>query len=801
MKNNFIFLLIFIFFKHNILFAENLNITAKNISIDKNSQISIFKNNVVIKDEKNNIIQSNYAEYNKKLNLITLKDSVLAEDSAGNIFKSEIASYDEKLKIFKSIGKTLITTNEGSVITTQNILLNINKKIARSNEVTTVTDLQNNEIFLQNFEYQTSKNIFKSIGKIKIIDRLNNSYEFSQVYINEKNKEIVGSDSKIYFNQQDFKENKNNKPRIFSNTVNITEDQSKFVKSTFTLCDYRDGDKCPPWELTASQMTHDKKSKTIFYDNAVIRIYNVPIFYFPKLAHPDPTVKRRSGFLNPTYSDTKNLGSSFDLPYFWAINNDKDFTFNNRIFASEHPLFLGEYRQAFKNSNLIFDFGYTEVYKNETSKKKTGDKSHFFSKFFKQFNSDNQTENNLEISLQHVSNKKYLKLYKIDSNLVDYETETLENLINFNHFNDEKDLSMSFSASNHRTLKDTYNDKYEYVIPDITINKNIFTEKFGSGGVQTNFKIQNYDSNKTKKLVINNLNWDFDKSNNYFDNKILTNIKNVNYDVKNVENYKTDTSNEFFGAIGFLSSVDFIKKNSGTTHLLRPKVLLKYSPDHMRKQSTSFNLNETDIFSLNRLNSDENFESGKSVTLGLNYEKINKFDKLNFSIGQVISEKKNNKNMPDISSLDKRFSDFVGEIKYNKNEKFKFNYNYLLDQNAIETNFNEIVASYDTNKIKFNINYLEDDRKNVEKKEYLKSEIELKNGTHGLFSLSNKRNLIKNSSEYYDLSYEYINDCLRAGIVYRREFYNDSEIEAENSLMFTVTLNTFGSINSPKLSK
>ena len=46
-----------------------------------------------------------------------------------------------------------------------------------------------------------------------------------------------------------------------------------------------------------------------------------------------------------------------------------------------------------------------------------------------------------------------------------------------------------------------------------------------------------------------------------------------------------------------------------------------------------------------------------------------------------------------------------------------------------------------------------------------------------------------------------MNDCLRAGLVFRREFYNDSEIEAENSLMFKITLIPFGNINSPKLNK
>ena len=83
----------------------------------------------------------------------------------------------------------------------------------------------------------------------------------------------------------------------------------------------------------------------------------------------------------------------------------------------------------------------------------------------------------------------------------------------------------------------------------------------------------------------------------------------------------------------------------------------------------------------------------------------------------------------------------------------------------------------------------------------MKSKIAIKNGNSGLLSFNNKRNLITNSSEFYDLSYEYINDCLRAGLVYRREFYNDSELESENSLMFKVTLNSFGSINSPGIAQ
>ena len=53
--------------------------------------------------------------------------------------------------------------------------------------------------------------------------------------------------------------------------------------------------------LNASKMRHNKKNKTIYYDNAIIKVYDLPIFYIPRLSHPDPSVDRRSGFLPPSF--------------------------------------------------------------------------------------------------------------------------------------------------------------------------------------------------------------------------------------------------------------------------------------------------------------------------------------------------------------------------------------------------------------------------------------------------------------------------------------------------------------------
>ena len=52
------------------------------------------------------------------------------------------------------------------------------------------------------------------------------------------------------------------------------------------------------------------------------------------------------------------------------------------MYASENPLFLGEYHQAFSNSNLLADFGYTAGYKKTSSTKKTWREITFILKIF-----------------------------------------------------------------------------------------------------------------------------------------------------------------------------------------------------------------------------------------------------------------------------------------------------------------------------------------------------------------------------------------------------------------------------------
>ena len=185
MKNKLLSILFFILLNTN-LFAENLFIKAKNISIDKNKSISIFEDEVFIKTEDNKTIKSDYLEYNKSTGFLKLRKNIEVRDSKNNTIKTENAEYFENKKVFKSIGPTEVITSENFIIEGKDIIFDNNKKFINSNNNATLTDNDKNKIYLENFEYLINENIFKSIGLVKVEDVLGNVYEFSQIYIDTK---------------------------------------------------------------------------------------------------------------------------------------------------------------------------------------------------------------------------------------------------------------------------------------------------------------------------------------------------------------------------------------------------------------------------------------------------------------------------------------------------------------------------------------------------------------------------------------------------------------------------------------
>ena len=333
------------------LVADEFNITAKEILIDKEKEILIGKGNVQAIDDEGRLIDADQIKYEKSKEFLQAEGNVRITDTDGNILKTEKATYDKINELIITYDNTELILERNYKLLAKNISYNVESKTLGSDNPSILSDNDGNVIETKMFQYEIKKNLFSSIGEIKIIDEKKNRYFFKELHVDTKKKEMVGSNVSVILDQENFGVSKNSDPRFVSNDIFISKNKSTMSKGVFTVCKKR-GEKCPPWTLRAKKISHDSLKKTIYYEKALLKIYEVPIFYFPKFFHPDPTVKRQSGVLAPFFTNSTSLGTGFALPYYWAIQNDKDVTFTPKIYSQENPLFFTEYRQAFKNAFL-----------------------------------------------------------------------------------------------------------------------------------------------------------------------------------------------------------------------------------------------------------------------------------------------------------------------------------------------------------------------------------------------------------------------------------------------------------------
>lgn len=132
---------------------------------------------------------------------------------------------------------------------------------------------------------------------------------------------------------------------------NVTE----FQNGKFTACK-SDGTTPPLWCLSAAKIIHDKDAATITYQDAYFEIFGQPILYLPYFQHPDPTVKRKSGFLVPEYGQSTNLGFMAEVPYFFNLAPNYDFTFHPAYLTSQGVLWQGDWRHRLANGEYTIKF-------------------------------------------------------------------------------------------------------------------------------------------------------------------------------------------------------------------------------------------------------------------------------------------------------------------------------------------------------------------------------------------------------------------------------------------------------------
>jgi LPS-assembly protein len=776
--------------------VEQFNFNITDIEILENGRIFKSSNKGVVKANNGIVIYANSFEYDKVTNILNASGDVKMEDAVEDytIFADNVTYLKDDEEVFTK-GKTKSMIHSKYEIKSKNINFLINENILSSKEKTTIKDDQLNVYNLDEFKYFINKEELRGNNVIAITNfglPKSDKIFFSSAIFNLKSKNFFAKDTKIKIHKDIF-DNSDNDPRLKGVSSKKIGNIIIVNKGVFTSC--KENENCPPWSIKAEEIKHDKNEKQILYKNAFLNIYDIPILYFPKFFHPDPTVKRQSGFLAPKLSSSDMFGRSITVPYFYTSRDDFDFTFTPTLFNEDIKMLQTEYRKVGKNYDLVTDFGYTNNYKSSLNNKKK-DINHIFGKFNIDLGLENFQSSNLNISVEKVSNDTYLKVF--DKYIIT-EKEILKPN-NFDVLNsslkfslDHKNYNLESGFEIFEDLQLENNDRYQYIFPYYKFNK-ILSKNFMSGSVNMRSSGTNElkDTNNLRTRIINDTSYrGFDFiSDSGVKNNFNINLKNLNSSGKNDSEYTSSPQIDLMSSVEFVSKLPLIKKTNFSENYITPKMSLRFNPSDMNNHSLdSRQINVNNIFANNRLGIDDSLESGRSLTLGIDYKKdklndINKY--FEFSLATSIRDKVEN-NIPKRSTLNRKNSNLFGSMTSNLSKNLSLNYNFAIDNDLSTFDYNSVGAQLSINNFITEFSFIEENGE-MGDANIIENNFAYILDESNQISFKTRRNRKINLTEYYNFVYEYKNDCLIAGLTFNKTYYEDSDLKPTEKLFFTVTI-------------
>ena len=736
--------------------------------------------------------------YTNDNNLIVAQGGAYAKDQSGKEIFADKITYNKKKANIKSEGKSIYADNRG------------------------------NKLFADNFHYDINLKTIDAKNNVKYIDKDGNLLNFSSLKYYEELEKGIGQDLRAKLTDKSTMEGAEAEFDNKLGTVTLLK------KNSYTPCENKENSTktileiCPDWSIDTTKTTHDKNEKMVYHRNAVLKIKNIPVFYTPYFSHPDPSVKRKSGFLPPSVKNFTDLGQTIKTPYFWAINDNRDLTFTPIYYFDENSIFLTEYRQQNEKSKFYIDSSYTQGYKNINKKDNSGNeikrtdgsRNHLFFNFLGSYEDLLFSQNDLEVNIQRISQKNYLNVNQINTEHVKQDMTSLNNNIIFNSYGGSQRIKIESNIYENLNIEEK-NLKYQYTFPSIEYG-NYFNKFDQLVNISSSFAAKNLGTNSNQAYFTNQINSESEiKLLDFLPgvaNVFKTSTKNINVQNQNILDSKENFNSDTYLTLGVENSLPLMKINKNTEETLTPKIFTKFTTGSMTNaNSLDKMLTYQDIYSMNRMSSITNPETGGDIGYGIDYN-IRKKNNLSevymdgtFSIGQVIKKKKL-KEMPDNSSLANTGSDFVGNVSFFYDGKIEekisqtaylkkglnINYGYTVSNDLNKILKNDIDISYADTKNTWSSKYYE--THDISNEQYIDIKYDRKIYDDFTFATGVRKNIQDSFTENNFIGIAYETDCIKISLNLAKTFYHDEDLKPSNNFTLSLVLKPFGSPISPDLS-
>jgi LPS-assembly protein len=606
-------------------------------------------------------------------------------------------------------------------------------------------------------------------------------------------------------------------------------ENTQLTNVSYTPCKIcqKDPKKPPLWSVAARQVSQNGTKQHITYKHAVLKFKSLPILYTPFLRHPDPSIKRQSGFLTPSTSLSKNHGFYFSTPYFWNLSPHQDMTLTPHIMTRYGPILGVEYRRHFGNGDMIFKNSIGNVKRAPNSQSSLNPKNHGL-----RWHVDGKVR--LETTehwrwgadLQRASDSTYLKNFRFFN---------LENKNNLN----SRLFAEGFYSRNYAYIATSWfqglSDKYQkdYIplaLPEMDLNLSGEPKALLKGHWfwDTNSLALHRRKGAQTQRLISRLGWQQQTISPLGDVYTLTlalrgdlyHIQkfNPNDPTYTPSSYASPTpsnqslsgtvNNSFVGRALPQAAIDwrypwyqtFKKSNTITIQPILGFVgapLSRSKPQIPNEDSRLFDLDDSNLYSQNRFSGYDLLDSGSRF----NYGGEIAWQNLKGGNGQVFLGQsytfKPQAFLPDHTGLKQNYSDYVGRVDLSPSPILDFKYKFRAHKETLRLMRSDMGASVGPQMIKLKADYFYFVKNigtgDLNNREQIRLEITTLPFEQWSFKVHTVRDLTGNGKSLeHAANVEYKNECITISSGIYNSFYYDHEVKADKGLIFRIALKNLG---------
>jgi LPS-assembly protein len=552
--------------------------------------------------------------------------------------------------------------------------------------------------------YDRRKDLFRANGSVELREPNGNIMQAEMAEMNDKFKEGFAAHVRA----------------LLTNDVTITAGYARryengitvYENVTYTACKACvDEGGTPLWQIVSRETTHDQQERTLYYRDARLEIGGVPVFWTPYFSYPDPTVKRRTGWLIPSANYGRAYGLGVNTPYFWAVQPNADLTVTPRWTTGQGVLADAEWRHRLRSG--LYTLRGSGIYELDPSRTREDSRWRGAVSSTGDFRIDNTWSWGWDGTL--VSDRSFLDDYDIDNDDMAVSSLHVTGLADRNY--------ATAQALHYRTLLNGENQDFMPVVLPYVSTSYIFDQTMLGGEVSFDMNAYSlsrrdpdprFDLGSEQTRAVANLGWQRQFISGM--GQLVTPFASMRGDIYLAENVPGATGTEETSAhLLPLAGVDvrwpFIADHGYAQSVVTPVFQIIAAADEQddadigNEDAITLNFDHTNLFLTDRFSGFDRYEGGTRINAGVVYNLLAANGGfLRASAGESFHVAGENSFVAG-SGLDGSKSDLVAAIAFQPNDTLRFTYQARIEEDLSQINVQEASVGLTFDRISGSLSY------------------------------------------------------------------------------------------------